>query len=32
MYALDKSESEAEDYLDELLSRSSDAETLAPRR
>ncbi len=32
MYALDKSESEAEAYLDELLSRSSDAETLASRR
>ena len=32
MYALDKSEEEAEAYLDELLSRSSDAETLASRR
>jgi len=32
MYALDKTESEAEAYLDELLSRSSDAETLAARR
>ena len=32
MYALDKTESEAEAYLDELLSRSSDSETLAARR
>jgi CarD family transcriptional regulator len=32
MYALDKSEEEAEAYLDELLSRSSDAGTLASRR
>jgi CarD family transcriptional regulator len=33
MYALDKSEDEAEAYLDELLSRSSgDVETLASRR
>ena len=31
MYALDKSEVEAEAYLDELLSRSSDAGTLASR-
>ncbi len=31
MYALDKSEAEAEAYLDELLSRSSDAGTLASR-
>jgi CarD family transcriptional regulator len=32
MYALDKSEEEAEAYLDELLSRSSDAGTLASSR
>jgi CarD family transcriptional regulator len=32
MYALDKSEEEAEAYLDELLSRSSDAGTLASHR
>ncbi len=32
MYALDKTDSEAEAYLDELLSRSSDPETLATRR
>jgi CarD family transcriptional regulator len=32
MYALDKSEDEAEAYLDDLLSRSSDAETLASSR
>ena len=32
MYALDKSEEEAEAYLDGLLSRSSDAGTLASRR
>jgi CarD family transcriptional regulator len=32
MYALDKSETEAEAYLDELLSRSSDGATSAARR
>jgi CarD family transcriptional regulator len=32
MYALDKSDDEAEAYLDELLSRSSDAGTLASSR
>jgi CarD family transcriptional regulator len=32
MYALDKNESEAEAYLDELLSRSSEGETLSSRR
>jgi hypothetical protein len=32
MYALDKSEDEAEAYLDELLSRSGDAGTLASSR
>ncbi|MGD0198938.1 MAG: CarD family transcriptional regulator [Solirubrobacteraceae bacterium] len=32
MYALDKNEEEAEAYLDELLSRSSESETLASRR
>ena len=32
MYALDKSEDEAEAYLDELLSRASDAGTLASSR
>jgi CarD family transcriptional regulator len=32
MYALDKSEEEAEAYLDELLSRTSAAEPLASRR
>jgi CarD family transcriptional regulator len=32
MYALDKSETEAEAYLDELLSRSSDGEKLVTRR
>jgi CarD family transcriptional regulator len=32
MYALDKSEDEAEAYLDDLLSRSGEAEALASRR
>ena len=32
MYALDKTEAEAEAYLDELLSRSGDGEALAARR
>jgi CarD family transcriptional regulator len=32
MYALDKSEEEAEAYLDELLSRTGDAEALTSRR
>jgi CarD family transcriptional regulator len=32
MYALDKNEAEAESYLDELLSRSTDGEALSSRR
>jgi CarD family transcriptional regulator len=32
MYALDKNEAEAEAYLDELLSRSSDGEAITSRR
>jgi len=32
MYALDKSDDEAEAYLDELLSRSTDGETVTSRR
>jgi len=32
MYALDKNEAEAEAYLDELLSRSSDGEAVGNRR
>jgi CarD family transcriptional regulator len=32
MYALDQSEDEAEAYLDDLLSRSGDASTVASRR
>jgi CarD family transcriptional regulator len=32
MYALDKNEAEAEAYLDELLSRSTDGETVTSRR